>query len=162
MIFFSRSTMPAPKSVSISPKSATSHTNNDMWVYHISRIYYFSFIFFSNLFTVTSIAEHNAEQEGKRNDGVKRRISLAIGRHAVCINQILKSSCKFVCPVKRRGIFIRMDHVEKRWYGTSALLLKNISHVLSFHASCITFWIIYYYDLQIVSQNKNITCFNKL
>lgn len=106
------------------------------------------------------ITEHNAEEEGKRNDSIKRRISLAIRCHTVCINQILKSSRKSVCPVECRGIFIRMDHVEKRWYRIPALLLKK--HIPRSFVSCITFWIIYHYDLQIVLQDKNITCSNKL
>lgn len=134
-----------------------------MGILYFACLFYLLFFihFLSNLFTVASIAEHNAEQEGKRNDGIKRRISLAIRCHTVCINQILKSSRKSVCPVKRRRIFIRMDHVEKRWYRIPALLLEK--HIpRSFVLSRNTFWIIYYYDLQIVSQVKNITCFNKL
>lgn len=74
---------------------------------------------------MAGVAEHNAEQEGKRDDGVERRVGLAIRRHAVHVYQILKALRKPVRPVERRRIFIRVDHIEEGRYGASAQSLKK-------------------------------------
>lgn len=85
----------------------------------------------ARLLTVAGVAEHDAEQKWKRDDGIKRRISLAIRRHAVRVDQILKTSRKFVRSIERRGIFVRVDHVEESRHGASDLPLKGTRfHVL--------------------------------
>lgn len=66
------------------------------------------------------VAEHDAEQERKRNNGVERWISLAIRRHAVSVYQILKTFRELVRSVERRRILVRVDHVEEGRYGATA------------------------------------------
>lgn len=124
--------MAAAKSVSISPDMRQTHNVNNLdlayafWPLYRPLFFLFcfpSFLLFS--LTVAGVAEHHAEQEWKRHDGVERRVGLAIRRHAVRVNQVLKAPGELVSPVERRRVLVRVDHVEKGRYGAAAESLKQ-------------------------------------
>ena len=74
---------------------------------------------------MSKIAEHDAEQKGEGDNRIKGWISLAVRRHAIRVDQVLKTSGELVRPVKRRRVFVRVDDIEERWYRATAETLKK-------------------------------------
>jgi len=56
--------------------------------------------------SVSGVAKHDAEQEGKGDDGVDGRVGLAVRRHAVGVNQFLEGRRKLVRPEESGGTFL--------------------------------------------------------
>lgn len=72
---------------------------------------------------MTAIAEHDSEQERKRDDGVRGWIHLPIRGDAVRIDEILKGVGEFIRVIVRRRILARFHFVQDRWHRATTSFL---------------------------------------
>ena len=71
---------------------------------------------------VTGVAEHDGEQERKRDDGERRRIELAVAGYAVRVHDVLKAGAELVHAIVRGRHLLGLHAIENGLYVAAAHL----------------------------------------